>query len=63
MSIVTDSWWYTTSGGHCIGIIKTVDENTDEIKFRIGQADGFNQQLDEERIKRHGARFIPEAIK
>ena len=42
MSRVIDSWWYTTSGGHCIGIVKTVDDTTKEIKFRIGLADGLN---------------------
>lgn len=63
MSRVTDSWWYTTSGEHCIGIVKTIDETTNEIKFRIGLADGFNELVDQERIKAHGARFIPEAIK
>lgn len=63
MSRVIDSWWYTTSGGHCIGIIKIVDENTDEIKFRIGLADGFNKLVDILRIEAHGATFIPEAIK
>lgn len=63
MSRVTDSWWYTTSGGHCISIVKTIDEITNEIKFRIGEADGFNEIIDQERIKAHGARFIPEVIK
>lgn len=63
MSRVINRWWYTTSGGHTIGIIKTIDEITNEVKFRIGLADGFNELLDEERIKSHGARFIPEVIK
>ena len=63
MSKVIDSWWYTTSGGHCIGIVKTVDDTTKEIKFRIGLADGLNEMIDQERIKTHGARFIPEVIK
>lgn len=62
-SIVTNSWWYTTSGGHCIGIVKTVDEITKEVKFRIGQGDGFNESMDETRIQRHGARFVPDVIK
>ncbi len=63
MSRVVDSWWYTTAGGHCVGIVKVVNDTTKEIKFRIGLADGFNQMIDQERIKTHGARFFPEAIK
>lgn len=63
MSKVLNSWWYTTYGGHTIGIVKTIDEINNEVKFRIGLADGFNELVDQERIKAHGARFIPEVIK
>lgn len=62
-SKVINRWWFTTSGGHCIGIIKTIDPNNNEEKFRIGLADGFNELLDEQRILSHGARFYPEVIK
>lgn len=63
MSKVLNSWWYTTADGDLIGIIKTIDEVTNEVKFRIGSADGFNELVDQERIKAYGARFIPEVIK
>lgn len=63
MSKVLNSWWFTTADGDLIGIIKTIDEVTNEVKFRIGSADGFNESEDQERIKAHGARFIPEVIK
>lgn len=63
MSKVLNSWWYTTPGGYTIGIIKTIDEINNEVKFRIGLADGFNELVDQERIKAYGARFIPEVIK
>ena len=62
-SKVIENWWFTTSGGHIIGIVKTYDEITKETKFRIGLGDGFNEIIDAERIKTHGARFIPEVIK
>ena len=63
MSKVLNSWWFTTADGDLIGIIKTIDEVTNEIKFRIGLADGIDELADQERIKAYGARFIPEVIK
>jgi hypothetical protein len=49
MSRIGRKYWYTTSGGHTIGIIES-----------IGVGDGFNETIDVERIARHGARFRPE---
>lgn len=46
MSKVLNSWWFTTADGDLIGIIKTIDEVTNEVKFRIGSADGFNESED-----------------
>lgn len=63
MSKVCNSWWYSTLNGNTIGIVKTIDENTNEIKFRIGLADGIDELADQERIKAYGARFYPEVIK
>ena len=63
MSKILNRWWYTTSGGHTIGIVKTVDKITNEVKFRIGCGNGFNELLDEERICMHGDKFYPEVIK
>lgn len=63
MSKVCNSWWYSTLNGNTIGIIKTIDENTNEIKFRIGLADGIDELADQERIKAYGARFYLEVLK
>ena len=64
MSKIVNSWWYTLSpDGYCIGIIKTIDEITGEVKFRIGLGTGTNQTLDEEFIRDYGDKFYPDIIK
>lgn len=62
-SKVMNAWWYTTYGGNVIGIVKTVDEITHEEKFRIGVVDGFNEEIDKQRVALKGDRFYPEVIK
>ena len=46
-------------GGHTVGIVETLDEITNETKFRIGVGDGAVEWLDEESIAQTGATFDP----
>lgn len=62
-SKIVDSWWFCNLTGDCIGIIKTEDEVTKEIKFRIGNGQGINEDSDAEFIKNYGSQFYPEQIK
>lgn len=64
MSIeVLNSVWYTTCDGETIGIVKTKDTITGEIKYRIGTGLGFNEQDDIQKIVSMGSRFYPEYVK
>lgn len=60
---VKDSWWFTDSYGRTVGIIKTEDTKSGDIKFRIGDGLGFSIETDTEMIIKTGARFYPEIIK
>lgn len=62
-SKIVDSWWYTDSSGKVIGIVKTKDTLSGEIKFRIGNGYGLNKDEDIAMIINIGARFVPEMIK
>lgn len=59
---IVNSTWYTTAGGHTIGIVETYDEITKETKFRIGVGDGVIEHIDARRIATHGGRFRPEVF-
>lgn len=61
--MILNTWWFTTYEGQCIGIIKTKDDYTDEIKFRIGIGKGEDEQTDEIKILNYGDKFYPEAVK
>lgn len=61
MSKIVNKWWFT-QGKITFGIVKTIDENTGEEKFRIGLASGFDEDLDAENIRDWGARFYPKEI-
>ena len=63
MSKVINKWWFTTFGGHCIAIIKTLDEITGEEKFRIGIGEGLDEEIDALTILNCGDKFFPEVIK
>lgn len=62
-SKVVDSWWYHDAQCNHIGIIKTVDEASGEVKFRIGKAYGFDPEFDKNVILKECSRFYPEMIK
>ena len=61
--MILNTWWFTTYNGDCIGIIKTKDDYTDEIKYRIGIGKGKDEVQDELTILRTGDKFYPEMIK
>lgn len=61
--MILNTWWYTTYDGSCVGIIKTKDDYTGEIKFRIGTGTGTDEQEDEIKILRYGDKFYPEMVK
>lgn len=58
MKILKSVWF--TSGRHCIGIVMGQDKVTKEEKAYIGVGEGENQEVDEEFIATHGAKFPPE---
>ena len=60
---IENLWWFTPATGETIGIIKTKDKITGEIKFRIGVGKGKSEFADIELIQNFGARLIPENIK
>jgi hypothetical protein len=62
-TIIRDSWWFTDSYGRTVGIVKTENTKTKEIKFRIGNGLGFDQNGDIAMITQIGSRFYPEQIK
>ncbi len=62
-SKIVDSWWFCNFTGGCIGIVKTEDEVTKKIKYRIGNGNGADEDLDAEFIKNYGSQFYPEIIK
>lgn len=55
---VLDVMWFTGAHG-CVGIVK-VETQYDGIKYFIGPARGFDEDLDKQEILDWGARF-PEA--
>ena len=63
MTKIDNLWWYTLASGEIIGIVKTINEQTGEVKFRIGCAKGINELEDAEYIKDCGARLYLENIK
>ena len=60
---VVDSWWFTDISGKVIGIVKTKDTLSGEIKFRIGNGYGLNKDEDVAMVINLGSRFYPEQIK
>ena len=56
-------WWFTTCDGKCIGIVKTKDSITEEIKYRIGTGEGKDEEFDKLNILNCGDKFFPEVIK
>lgn len=62
MSKILQTWWYTTCVGTTIGIVKTYDEITKEYKFRIGNGDGIDEEVDAKFIAEMGDHFQPEEI-
>lgn len=60
---IENFWWFTPMSGETIGIVKTKNRITGEIKFRIGVGSGIVERDDVEYIKDWGAQFIPEYIK
>lgn len=63
MLVVLDTNWYTTCDGKTIGIVKTQDTITKEIKRRIGIGFGKDYQEDVDWIVKTGDKFIMEVIK
>ena len=63
MSEIENYWWFSLLSGETIGIVKTKNEITGEIKFRIGTAQGQKEKDDLRFIRDWGATLIPEKIK
>ena len=59
---ILNCWWYTTFDGTTIGIVKTLDENTNKIKYRIGNGIGLEEADDAQKIAAEGDKFFPEVI-
>lgn len=57
-SRIIDTAWYTTHVGQCIGIVKTFDDITQEVKYYIGVAPGIDEESDADYIKSYGDRFF-----
>ena len=62
-SEILNAWWYNTCDGKHIGIVKTKDNITGDIKFRIAVVGGLDEELDKEYIRDFGDKFYPEIIK
>ena len=60
---IENYWWFSSMAGETIGIVKTKNKITGEIKFRIGLGQGENEKQDIEYIKDWGAQFFLEKIK
>lgn len=60
MSKFVDVLWFNGGIG-CCGIVKCIDDHTDEVKYYIGAVDGFLAEEDIERIMSWGAKFPKEA--
>lgn len=58
MSKTVNAWWFNN-----IGIVKVIDEITNEEKFYIGTATGIDEEIDIDFIKRNGSKFFPDLIK
>lgn len=54
---ITRTFWFTQSGGPCIGIVIGEDENTGEKKAYVGTADGIDEELDAKSISRYGGKL------
>lgn len=60
---IEQCWWFTTFTGTTVGIVKTKDENTGEIKFRIGTGFGLDENQDAQKIALEGDKFFPGDVK
>ena len=54
MSEIVNCWWFSTTD-ETIGIVKVYDNITQEEKFYIGVADGIDEAVDMENIRKFGA--------
>ncbi len=61
--MIENFWWFPQMTGETIGIIKTKNKTTEEVKFRIGIGQGKNEKEDLEFIRDWGATIFPENIK
>lgn len=60
---IINSTWYTNLNGDQIGIVKIHCEDSNEVKYYIGCAYGYDQQYDEQRIAEYGTPFYPGIFK
>lgn len=61
--MIENYWWFSLLSGETIGIIKTKNKTTGEVKFRIGIVQGKNEKEDLEFIHDWGSTLYPENIK
>ncbi|MCC6447161.1 MAG: hypothetical protein IT215_00555 [Chitinophagaceae bacterium] len=62
MQILKSIWFNSLQDGS-IGIVKTKDMITNEEKYYIGNATGYNEKSDEANIARWGAKLNPDSLK